>query len=440
MDERASMLNDYVSASAKNKESLNVAVDYLSQLGLAIHGVRTVSQVKYQIAEFINTYGVPQEILDILVSACQELDSGSSVYEACSYIVELMQKMVEARKNESMKSAKELQEIQKNVTDYFEDQLNEVGVKIRGDDGQLEEKIQSEEDVIRLKENIDCAVAYLKERQQVVEENNKEISLSTDQVVESLEESGNETVLETVLEEEESLLSQKKNQNVEIDQDGFIVVHASSQREESIDFVKMMAIGLMTKNTDSILSNTDFGMLIVKDEYSKSDFSIKFGNFSNQMGQNFFSDPQIMGKVSELVNSFQTHVDYSSLLATASPEIALLFQLFETHVLNKEGMAQIAVQNNVGNLNVSFGLSEKHQDFAEALKTNGALFTETPGGFYVCNVNETMPGNTITILDSTNETMNALSEKLENPELTNEKPYIKIMDSDQSGNIRTYLF
>ncbi|MDE5587040.1 MAG: hypothetical protein K2I72_01560 [Bacilli bacterium] len=439
MDERASMLNDYVSTAKENKGSFDIVVDYLSKLNSSLQGVQTVFQVKYQIVEFINTYEIPQEVIDVLSNACQELDSGSSVYEACSYIFELMQQMTEERENDAKKSEDELKEIQQNVTDHLENQLDEVGINIRGDYGELEEKIQTEEDVSRLKDNINRVVEYLKERQQVIGENNTEVSLSTEQVVASLEENGDETVLNAVLEEEEARLDQPINENVEIDQDGFIVVHANSQKEESMDFVKMMAIGLMTANSDSILSNANFGMIITKNQYNQSDFSIKFGNLSNQIGQNFSSDPQVMSKISELVNSFQTHVDYSSLLSTSSPEIALLFQLFEKYVLDKEGMAQITVQNGTGNLNISFGLDENYQGFAETLKTNGALFTETPTGDYVCNVTETMPGNALMILNSTNETMETLSENLENPELDKRKPYIKTIDSNQTGNVKPYL-
>ncbi len=437
MDKRAFMLNDYVSTAINNKESLEIATNYLSQLSLALQGAQTVFQVRNQISEFIDTYEIPQEVVDILSDACLELDSGSTVYEACSYILELMQQMVETREYDTKKSEEELKEIQQNVADSLENQLNEVGVNIQGSQEKLEEKIQSEEDINRLKDNINRVVEYLKERKQIVGEDN--IEVSTEQVAASLEESGNETVLDTVLEEEEAHFDQPMDQNVEIDKDGSIVIHANSQKEESMDFAKMMMIGLMTKNSDSILSNSDFGMIITKNQYNQSDFSIKFGNLSNPTGQNFSSDPQVMNKVSELVNSFQTYVDYSSLLATSSPEIALLFQLFEKYILDKKGMAQIAVQNGASNLNVSFGLDENYQDFAEALKTNGALFTETPTGDYVCNITETMPGNTLTVLDSTSETMETLSEELENPELAKGKPYIKKMESDQTGNVRTYL-
>jgi len=239
------------------------------------------------------------------------------------------------------------------------------------------------------------------------------------------------------LEEEETSDFMKETSDLEIDSTGAIVISASLGKSESMDYMKMMIVGMMTSAMDPTLASASFGMKMVKGQYNKEDFQVKFGNFSKSE-DNLINDPKIMGKIQDLSSSFHTNVDYDSMLLKASPELSSAVSIFENHILGKEGMAQIAVKNTSGNYNFAFGLGEEFQNVTDSLNTNGAVTTQTPIGSSVSNIYDTTPGDTLTILSSTNETLDNEKE-LENNELSNTNSYVKVKSMDDFGNVNFYI-
>lgn len=437
MDERVSMLDEYSLDYQNKKSDLDQSIEYLSILNESLRDVYTVEQVKLRIQQFIDTYDVPNEVIDVLNSVMRELNSDSSVYDSCQYVTDMLQKMIGERELEEKNSKGKLDDIRKNVADHFEDSLNDVGVKISGDFEDFSDKIETKDDVDRLKDNIDRTVEYLKERQKIIGENETDVTLSTDQVMDATENTSSETILNAVLDEETTSDVMKESSNLEVDSTGAIVVSASSMKPESMDYMKMMVIGLMTPMMDPALANATFGMKMVKGQYNKEDFQVKFGNFSKS-GESLTNDPKIMGKVQELSTSFHANVDYDSMLSQASPELSEAVSLFENHILGKEGMAQMAVKNTSGNYNFAFGLGEEFQNVTDSLNTNGAMTSQTPVGSSVSNIYDTTPGDTLMTLSSTNETLDQEKE-MENNELSNTNHYVKVKSMDDLGNANFYI-
>lgn len=435
MDERASRIDDYILKKKLTQQDYTVSLNYLSQLQLVLQRGHTISEIRLQIRQFIQSYDVPQEVLDCLLQSCQELGSEDEIHIVCSSILDFIENLVEKRKETYKKSEAETQNVQENVIDYFHDQLGSVGVQVQGEHSEIESKIQSEKDVEQLKNNLDVAIDYLKNRQQFLGRSDVDTSISTDQVIPVTEGANDHILLDTILSKEKV-----DSSSVQVDTDGSLVIQASLEEEESMDFAKMMVVGLMTSNSDSFFSNLGLDMILQKGENDKNSFCIKFGNFSNLGKGNFASDPMVRQKLSDLIDSFQVVTDYSTMLEVSSPELALVFQLLEDHILQKEGMAQIAVQNVTGDLNFSFGLGEQYDQLADALMTNGALTTQTPTGSYLCNVNETTPGNSLMVLSSTHETLSSLNTQNE-VGYQSQRQYVKALDDRlvESGNVSPYI-
>lgn len=437
MDERASMLDEYSMDYREKKSALDQSIEYLSVLNQSLRNIYTVEQVKLEIQRFIRIYDVPREVIDVLQDAMKELSSEDSAYKACQYVSDILQKMVGKREREEKITRERLDGIKKNVADHFENELNDVGVKISGDFEDFSDKIETEDDIDRLKDNIDRTVEYLKERQKIIGENETDVTLSMDQVMDAAENTSDETILNAILEEEQTSDIMKESSDLEIDSTGAVVVSVSLVKPESIDYMKMMVVGMMTSTIDPTLASASFGMKMVKGQYNKEDFQVKFGNFSKN-GDSLTNDPKIMGKIQDLSSSFRTNVDYDSMLSKASPELSSAVSIFENHILGKEGMAQIAVKNTSGNYNFAFGLGEEFQNVTDSLNTNGAMTTQTPIGSSVSNIYDTAPGDTLTILSSTNETLDKEKE-LENMELSKSNSYVKVKSMDDLGNVNFYI-
>lgn len=437
MDERASMLDEYSLDYREKKKMLNQTIEYLSILNESLKSVYTIEQVKLEIQNFISVYDIPSEVIDILDDTMRELSSEDSVYKACQYVSEVLQRIIDERDRKEKLSRDKVDDIRKNVADHFENQLNDVGVKISGDSEDFSDSIETEEDVDRLKDNIDRTVEYLKERQKIIGENETDVTLSMDQVMDATENVSDDIILDAVLEEEETSDFMKETSDLEVDSTGAIVISASLGKSESMDYMKMMIVGMMTSAMDPTLASASFGMKMVKGQYNKEDFQVKFGNFSKSE-DNLINDPKIMGKIQDLSSSFHTNVDYDSMLLQVSPELSSAVSIFENHILGKEGMAQIAVKNTSGNYNFAFGLGEEFQNVTDSLNTNGAVTTQTPIGSSVSNIYDTTPGDTLTILSSTNETLDNEKE-LENNELSNTNSYVKVKSMDDLGNVNFYI-
>lgn len=436
MDESFKVLDEYGIEMERNQNSLGITLEYFNKLHTYFQNVQNIGQLKDQLTRFIRDYQVPQEIIDLFTNVCQDLKPEDDIYFSCISVLELLHQMAIEYERKYLNSKDNIADIQQNVVNYFEGQLRDVGVDIYGDFDDLEKWIQSEEDVVHLKDNVDRVVSYLGSREKLVGKNETEVILSTDQVIDAASTSGNQNLLDTVLEEETSIEELENIENVEIDSEGSLVVSASLDRQESIDFAKMMTIGLMTLNTNTALANSILGMSILKNEEEENDFVIKFERFSHVGKENFASDLKVTHMVLDLANSFQTNTDYTTLLSSSSPELSLMFQLLENNILGKRGMAQIVIRNNLGSLHFSFGLGEQYEELADSLRTNGATVNQTPIGSYVCNVGETSKGNVISIFSLTNETMQSW-----NQDLSQGKPYVKNLQSDfnQGGNVGFYI-
>lgn len=405
MNERISQFDDYVAEANFNKESLEQGINYLTGLKERLTGVTTVQEVIYQMDKFAKEHSVPQEIIDLLNLAIKDMNADTDVYSACNQVISLLEKMVGEREKDDKKSSDSVEELQEYVVLETEEKLNDVGVKISGDFGVLEEQISSEDDIERLRNNIDRVVEYLKEREDMLGENQTDVTLTTDQIMEATNSSEDDVILNEALNEEELQQRVDSMDNFEIDATGAIVIGATLTSPESLSFVKMMALGLMTSEADPLLAESVFGLKMIKKEENENEFQVKFGNFAKKGKENFYLDPKVTQKVVELAESFDPNslVKYTEMLLNSSPELALMFQIFEKGVLGKKGAAQVVASTSGSSYNVGFALGNDYKDLAATFYTNGADSAKSGFDTYVCTAKESIPGNTLQVLNATTE-------------------------------------
>ena len=441
---QSSMFDSYVDQADVTRESFEKSIAYLEGLQEALSKVHSIDDFSAALMKFMSDYSFSDEVIFLLSQICKGLSKDDSVYDACEYIVNTLREMVGQRGKESDYAEADLAGVRKEVVDHLEGQLNDVGVSVTGDYGELENQIQSTEDVERLRDNIDEVVDYLKEREKLIGENQTDVELSIDQVDDALQNPDSTTILEHV-QTEENLLETETVDGMTVNENGEVVLSASQSKPESVDFAKMMMVGMMTHYATKEVSDSLFGMQLEKGEHSLDDFTVKFGinNFSKSF--NGPMDVKVSNQIMEMAKQFRTETDYTALLANASPELSSMMQLFEKGMLGKEGMARLAVRHDGEQLGFAFQLGGQLNEVADALGTNGAPITQTPTGDYYCRFTEMAPGDTLNTMMLANETLSSLSNEEtlgQAQEKTNTNVLVKTLDlpvGDRAALVNPYL-
>lgn len=441
--DRASFFDSYVEEETMTKESLAQCIHYLEGLNQYLLGVKTAQDFSQALFQFLRSNSFSEEAVAILNKICQGLSSNDTVYAACIYLTDTFRQVVASREKEHEEASGELADLRSDVVSHIERQLGEVGVSITGDYGELENQIKSTDDVERLRENIDCVVDYLKEREEVIGKNETDVTLSTDEVIEATEKVRDTTILENV-QEAEQVEEQEAVDGLSFDEENHVILEVDKTHKESMDFAKMMMLGLLTSYATSDIAKSSFGMQIEKGERQINDFTVKFGanNFSKEA---MAMDGKVTNQIMELAKSFQTSTDYTALLTNASPELQCMVQLFEKGVLGKEGAFRLGVRQDGAQLGFAMKLGGQFSEVADALSTNGAPIVETPAGDYYCQFRETVKGDTLSTLTSTNETLDSLNDEKAlqegGAEKKNTSVLVKTLDlpTDHAALVNPYL-
>lgn len=441
--DNASFFDSYVEEELVTKESLAQCIRYFEGLNQYLLGVESAQDFSQALFQFLRSNSFSEEAVALLNKICQGLSSNDTVYAACTYLTDTFRQVVASREKEHQQASGELADLRNDIVSHIERQLGNVGVSITGDYGELENQIQSTDDVERLRDNIDCVVDYLKEREKMIGENETEVTLSTEEVVEATQKAGDTTILENV-QEAEQVSEQETIDGLSFDAKNNVILDVDNVHPESMDFAKMMMIGLLTTYATRDIANSLFGMQIEKGERQINNFTIKFGanNFSKEAKP---LDAKITNQIMELAKSFHTSTDYTTLLSNASPELQSMIQLFEKNVLGKEGAFRLGVRQDGEQLGFAMKLGEQYSEISDALSTNGAPVTQTPVGDYYCRFPETVKGDTLSTLMATNETLDSLdNEKAlqgEGVEKKNASVLVKTFDlpTNRAALVNPYL-
>ena len=432
--DRSELFDEYLKDSEKDKTLFDNYQDYYSALIFRIHDSKSMVELKKELNTFFMQNNVPAELYSEMV-AIYELNAVSEdVHLVVSRLEEYLKSKVDELEKESTVSSQIVKEIKEEVVEETVFDLEQAGVNVVGDEDELLQSIESQEDIDKLKENVEKTADYLHEREQLVSNDDESFEITVDKIQDSLEMPGENGILNSVIESEE--VSEDIGDLGLSFENGMVSLYGDNADENSMNFMMMMTAALLLPDTMDMLFD-NLGMQMVKDNSQTTQFKVEFGKFPVVGHPENHLDKVAISKVVEVARTFQPSADYSMVLSEKSPELFLACQLFQNHILNTDGAARIAVKREDDDFRILFGLDEKLEAVSESFSTNGADVNRNPNGAVV-QLGERSSIERIMVLSNTIETLDTMSKEREG-QMTLDKErgaYVKkyTMDSSNVSN------
>jgi len=437
------MLDDYIKDQEDNLTAKEKAESNLNQLNFRINGSKTIDEIKKEVNIFLEKNNVPLEIEEGLKKLCDGFTSDTDIYRAMEYLEDYMKKNLYDKEKDHQESSDTVQDIKEEVIEEIKKDLDDVGITITGSSDQLIESIQEERDVYKLEENVERTTEYLENTNQLLESENKTlVEIPTEEFTKVLEMPNDENLLDTVLEYQEDQIDNNTNQQVEISDDGSIVLEGDAKNLESMNFAAMMTAALVAN--DDLEINQKLDMKFIKEKENKSVFKIIYGDFPLKNIPNTEYKNIITSKINELTNNYQSQVSYMEILGNKSPELKTALILIQEHVLNEKGAFQMAIKNGGNNHEIMFALDENYSNISDSFHESGAIVTHDAMEHSIIRINNTTPGEQLLILSTTVDSLNQKKIEERNT-LINKNGYQKKLEypnimKDEAANVhKTFL-
>lgn len=437
------MLNDYIKNQEDNLTAKEQADSNLNQLNFRINGSKTIDEIKKEVDIFLEKNSVPLNIAEGLKKLCDEFTNDTDVNQAIVYLEEYMKKNLYDKEKEYQQSSDTVKDIKEEVVEEIKKDLDDIGITLTGNSDQLIESIQEERDVYKLKDNVERTTEYFENRKQLLEVDNKNlVEVSTEEVTKILEMPNDENLLDTVLEYEENEMDNNTSQQVEINDDGSIVLEGDAKNLESMNFAAMMTSSLVAN--DDLGINQKLDMKFIKEQEHNSTFKIIYGDFPLQNVLDDKNKSIITSKINELTNSYQSQVSYMDILGSKSPELKTALTLIQEHVLNEKGAFQMAIKNGGNNHEIMFALDENYAHISDSFYESGAMVTHDAMEHSVIRVNNTTPGEQLLILSTTVDSLKQRKIEERDNKLVDKNVYQKKLEypnivKDETANVNKFF-
>ena len=428
--DRSYMINDYISDNENSLQERNQALEYLNGLKFRISDTKTLTELMVEVSTFLEKYNVSDEIKDGITRICNEFDENTDALTARSRLEDYLANYLIDKENEYQKSNQVVHDIKTDVINDSKEKLESVGINLTGDVNESIENINDYDDVNRIKNNVDKTYDYFYDRNKDLDVNNN-IDVSMSNIDEIVESSKDDIFLEDALENEESKLETENPSLFQTNSDGTVQVNGNYSNNDSMNFAIMMTTSLLVFNNYKIDTNLD--MKFIKNKNDINNFKIIYGNFPLANHPENKLDESMISRISKLAQSYKSNIDYMDILGQSSPEIKEAMGIIYNHVLNRKGAFQMAINNHENNHDMAFGMDQNYHDILDAFNSNGAYVSYDSNENGIVTVNETIPGNQLLILNSTNESLDVNLDNNINPELINSRQYVKKLDSNEAA-------
>ena len=483
--DREYLINDYVNYNNEVKSGMEDAEYNLENLQFRIKGSKSVNELKRELITFLDNNNISGQVREDLERIASEFNENTDLYDAERYLENYLQDVLSKQEQEFEKSNGDVRDIQKDVVSKAKEDLDEVGITVTGDEEELYDSIDDLKAVEKIKSNVDNAKDYFSDRAN--NPNLEEIEISVDTMQDALDSPGDNTILkEAINNHEEDIDNRESNRDMdvlastsvvvgdssdvssdisdsEVDveeakeevveepevinndldvidrNDGSVEVKGDSVNRESLNFMAMMTAILVSSAVGNDLSmNLNLDMRVKKEITDKESYKIIFGNFpiNGKNGENKLP-PELINRIKEAAQGYNPNRNYMETLSKTSPEIAETLKMLHEHLLDNTGAFQLLIKNGGTNHEMMFAFDENYNNVSDAFQTNGAILTNDASENSIVRLNNTVPGEQLLLLRSTNKT---LEQKIDEKTgtLSNEMQYIKKMDDiDNVGNAST---
>ena len=362
------MLNSYISDESKSLNTLDQANNNKEQYYFRTTGVKTLEELKKEVAIFLEKNEVPIELREKLVATINGFNENTNLYQASIYLDDIINNYQKEAENNYKKDSEQVTEIKTDLVNKVKSDLDGIGISLEGDPTLTLDSITSERDVYKIKENTDRVVDYYQDKP--VDNDSPTIMLSMEDINKAVDKPNDETLLNEAIDQEMKPVN--PTPSIDMKDDGSITLEGNANNPESMNFTAMMTLALVVGNNNLNLGeNRD--IKFNKEIRETNNYQVEFGNYSTHTNK---FDPVLLQKVQQLASSYNPSVSYINTLSTYSTEMFLAFQIVNNYILKQPGSFKMAIKNNNGNYNMKFGFSSDYQEVVDAFIENGAYMTE----------------------------------------------------------------
>lgn len=403
--DRSYMLNSYASENEENLSQKEDASTLLDKLEFRMKGTKSIEELKKEVSIFLEQNTVPTDIKEEIERTISEFNDNADVYTVSNRLENILSSYLETSENNYKQSNDTLYEVKEELVSSSLKDLEDIGITTTGNPDEIIDKIETESDVIKLKENIETTVDYFNQRNDAIHSDEPvSIELSTSDINDSLENAGTNSVLETSLEEQEHALTTSVT-NIEVTDEGSVVVNGDSKNQESINFTAMMTAALVTSNSDFGIEEP-LDMKFIKNPDQDSTYKAIYGNFPLINHPENKLDPILVDKIQTIAKNYNPNVSYTDLLTTLSPEVSTSLNIIHNHVLNEQGAFQMALKNGDNQHEIMFAMDENFSNISSSFRESGAMVSSDAMENDIVRVNNTVEGEQLMILNTTLESLN----------------------------------
>ncbi len=434
--DRTNVFDEYVKENEINREKLSDSEYYFDALQDRINGSKTIDEVKNEVYQFLINYSVPDPISEQLMAICDDFTPNMDVSSAIWELKDYLKSLISEQKDEFEQSNSEVDQIKTEFVDDSIQQLEEAGVSVVGNTDELIDDIENQADIEKIQNNVDTAIRYMDERNKI---DTYPIDISVDQLQNSLDSSGDEHILDAI-EEIEEKQAPVNDPDISFSDDGTAYCQVEKGDNATEQFALMMLGTLMVAESNQDLFQ-NLGVKLIKDQEDDNAFRFEFGNFPLTNHPENRLDAVAKNRIQELAQQFQPNIDYMPFLLQQAPEIALMYQIFDQHILGNDGAATLGIKRSADHFHFSLSMDENYQQVSDAFRTNNATVNETSTGKNLISVSKETTAEQLVLLQDTEATLLSMKEELsQSNELHNTsgayvKTYVPPVPSSESGQI-----
>lgn len=409
--DRNYMINGYINDDVNNLKEKNQSLEYLDELKFRINDTKTIAELMIEVSTFLSKNNVTDEIKNGITKICDEFDENIDILTARKRLEDYLSSIL--IENGYQKSNELVNDIKNDVVKDA-DKLESAGVNLNSD---------TEDAINSINGDVTNLYDYFYEKNKVLNTDTKNIDMNMSNVDEIVESPKDDILLSETIEDEKRTYDTENFSLFQTNDNGTVQVNGDYTNKNSLNFAVMMTMALLVHNDGKVESNLD--MKFIKNKNEKNKFRIIYGNFPLINHPENKLDSTSMSKISVLSKTYRPDINYMEILGRTSPIMKEAMSIIYTHVLNRDGAFQMAIRNNDGNHDMAFGMDENYNDILDAFNTNGAYVSYDENEHGIVTVNETIPGNQLFILNTTNEALGANFINNDNNGLNNNYQRVK---------------
>jgi len=413
--DRSYMINEYVNDNEISQTEMENTENYLDGLRFRINGSKSVAEVMREVSKFLdNNQDLPSELHDGILDIVNGFDENTDTYTAINRLDQYLDKNLDEKKADFTKTNDTLMDVKQELIDESKRRLDEAGIEFTGDtktQEQVLESINTRDDIDRIINNVNRADDYVYERNkdnetnQIEQDFKSEVSMDvTEQIVDSPKDDIilNEALANQEVKGNNSLLNEKDDGSLEIKGDILL--------PDTVNFTNMMVAMI-------VASSMKLDMKFIKEKEDINNFRVLLANFPVANRPDNRLDSNTIEKINQIASGYNSYADYSDVLNTLSPELAILMKIVNENVMGQKGAFQFAVNNDGDKHNIAVAMDENYEHLRETFLDNGVTMLDSIPDSKRMIIPDTIPGDQLATLSNIDDALIEEMQKNANPQM-----------------------